>query len=360
MDRACALARAIAASRGWMHRDVEAIVVGGAPEPTIAAVGRFGAADVAWMGAAGAALAEVLGRTVVLDQPKVDVATEALATALRARFEDADLQGFRYVPVPRGGYAVLGRLAYLLDLPGRQLGGSPRRDETVVLVDDVIVSGSRAVRALDEIDVERAVLAVLHAHPEALLALSADHPRVVDAVAGTALHDHAPERHGAELGAWRDRWRLRTHVSARWIGLPDHVVYPWNEPDVSVWNPVAEREEPAWPVVPPEACLKHRIPHSVPVHVTAPPAGPLRAAADVLTAHVGEDVVLAHLGSGRAFGLQGVGAALWGALERYGHREPLLDELTLRFAVDRAMLIVDVERMLADLRTAGLIVDESA
>ena len=63
------------------------------------------------------------------------------------------------------------------------------------------------------------------------------------------------------------------------VGLARHLCFPWKETNRLLWNPVTERVEIAWHVVPPELCLENRIRPAVQiqVHVPLPAGGPLRS-----------------------------------------------------------------------------------
>jgi len=364
--RSLQLARAIAASDGWTARPAATLVVRGGPEPLIAAVGRFGAADEAWIAAASPYLAATLPRVRLLDASAVEGAAARLAAALTAHFGLEALRGCRYAAVPRGGLLVLGHLAYLLGLPHDRLatsnptGAEPRDDAPLVLVDDVAISGLRLARTLAARPEARLVVATLHAHPELRAALLAAHPRVEAFVAADDLHDHAPAAWGDDHAAWRDRWRARAAPGTLWIGQPDHVVYPWNEPDVGVWNPVAEREEPGWSVVPPERCLKRRHATPCPVQLMPPATGRLRPHPDVVAAEVEGQVVVGQLASGRSFALEGSGAAMWRALAATGEVADSAAHLAPTFGLDAADVARDVAAFAAELQGAGLLVEGAA
>jgi hypothetical protein len=360
--RALQLARAIATSEAWSSHGPATLVVRDGAEPLIAAVGRFDAAAEAWIEAAGAYLAATLPRVRLLDHRAVEGAATRLADALAAHYGRGALQGFRYAAVPRGGLLVLGALAYLLDLPHDRIATStaapsaPPDDAPLVLVDDVAVSGLRLARTLAARPEARVVVATLHAHPELRAALRAAHPRVEAFVAADDLHDHAPAAWGDAYAAWRDRWRDRADPGTLWIGQPDHVVYPWNEPDVGVWNPVAACEERGWRTVPPEHCLKRRAATPCPVQLMPKADGRLRPHPDVVAAEVEGRVVVGQLGSGRTFALEGTGADVWRALAATGDLDAGAARLAAAFGVEVAAVASDVAAFAAELLAADLLV----
>jgi len=139
--------------------------------------------------------------------------------------------------IPRGGYFVLGMLSYLLDLERKALW-SPSPDGLLVIVDDCALSGARFYYALHSVPNERVIFAHLYSPPELRAAILAQEPRVVACVAAHDLRDSARERYPdeAEYKAWQQRWRERLPEPRYWVGLPEPVVFPWSEPERSVWN----------------------------------------------------------------------------------------------------------------------------
>lgn len=363
--RSLQLARAIAASDGWSAHPSATLVVRDGPEPLIAAVGRFDANDDGWLAAAAQYLATAVQRVVLLDHRAVEDAAARLAETLVARYGRRELQSFRYAAVPRGGLLVLGTLAYLPGLPHDRLTttGSPdglsdgADDTPLVLVDDIAISGLRLSRTLAGRPEGRVIVATLHAHPDLRAAIVAAHPQIEAFVAAHDLNDHAPAAWGDGYAAWRDRWRVRAVRDSVWIGQPDHVVYPWNEPDVGVWNAVTEREEPGWSVVPPEHCLKRRAAPSIAVELMPAATGRLRAHPDVVAGGAEGQVVVGHLGSGRSFALDGAGADMWRTIAATGDVGATAERLAGAFGVGVATMRADVAAFVTDLVAAGLLVE---
>ncbi len=357
--RIAQLARAIATSDGWRGR-VAVLVVRASPDPLIAAIGRFGDADEQWMTAASQQLATTLQRIALLDDSAVNDAATSLATKLVARFGAPTLRSFRYLAVPRGGLIVLGLLAYVLGLPRDRLDPAPPSDvddAPLVLVDDIAISGLRLSEAIAKRPERRLVIATLHAHPDLRAALRASHPRVEAFVSAHDLRDHAPGALGDEYEAWRARWRQRATPGTLWIGQGDHVVYPWNEPDLGVWNPVTEREEPGWRVVPPERCLKRRSMPSIPVQHMRPSRGRLRPHPDVVAGELDGQIVIGHLGTDQSFALDGVAADIWRALAGADDQRAASAHLARTYDVDVASLERDVEAFVAELVAAGVLAE---
>ena len=357
--RIAQLARAIATSDGWRGR-AAVLVVRASPDPLIAAIGRFGDADEQWMTAASGQLTTTLQRIALLDDAAVNLATAALAQKLVAHYDARVLRSFRYLAVPRGGLIVLGILAYLLDIPRDRIepvAPSEADEAPLVMVDDIAISGLRLSEAIAKRPERRLVIATLHAHPDLRAALRAAHPRVEAFVSAHDLRDHAPGALDGDYEAWRARWRERAAPGTLWIGQGDHVVYPWNEPDLGVWNPVTEREEPGWRVVPPERCLKRRSTPSIAVQHMYPPRGRLRPHPDVVAGELDAQVVIGHLGTGQSFALDGVAADIWRALDGVDDERAATLHLARTYDVDAASLERDVGAFVAELVEAGVLVE---
>jgi hypothetical protein len=364
VSRILRLAHAIAASDGWRRYAPSAIAVREGTEPVVAVVGRFDAAAERWLEQATQQLATILPRVVLLDHAAAEAVAERLADALTALYGRGDLRRFRYAAVPRGGLLVLGMLAYLLDLPGDRLtttsadasanGGD---DAPLVLVDDIAISGLRLSQTLARLPERPTTIATLHAHPDLRAEFMKMHPRVDAFVSAHDLHDHAPAALADGYAGWLERWRGRAALGTAWIGQPDHVVYPWNEPDVGVWNDVSGREEPGWSVVPPDRCLKRRARETTPVQVMPAAAGPLGPHPDVVTADVEGGVVVGHLGSGASFFLDGTAADIWRALVATVDRPAAAAAVGRLYDAEPTDLLADVKAFSADLLAAGLLVE---
>ncbi len=379
--RAVQLARAIATSDGWLGRDA-ALVVRTEPAPVIAALGRFDEAAERWLTIAAEQLATTLQRLVLLDHSAVEEATTRLAAALEARYGRETLRSFRYAPVPRGGLLVLGALAYLLELPRGQIETTPAdanripadADRTpnegeqaseheqppLVLVDDIAISGLRLSQTVARRSEPRLVIATLHAHPDLRGAFVAAHDRVEAFLAAFDLRDHAPAALGDGYRAWLERWRARAAPGTLWIGQPDHVVYPWNEPDLGVWNEVSGREEPGWSVVPPEHCLKRRGRAALNVQQMSGGRGRLRPHPELIAGEHDGSVVIGQLATDTSFALEGTAADIWRAIVESGDPQAATGRLARVYDADRATLAGDVAAFVAELREAELLVEADA
>jgi hypothetical protein len=276
----------------------------------------------------------------------------------------------RFRAVPRGGVIVLGQLAYLLGLRPAQLGvvageGDERdaadaEDGPLVLVDDCAISGLRLHELVRDLPDREIVVALLFAHPDLRAALGAAVPAVVACAAGADLHDHAPDRLGADHGAWRARWDARGH--GLWSGLPDYLCLPWNEPDQVVWDDRAQRPVATWRLAPPERCAKNRavLGHRPAVTVHGADIGALTLAPGVLQADVGDAVLLvpgAAVGAtaGAVVRLEGVAADLWRAAAGDPDLRRAAAAVAADYDVDAARVTDDLATLLGDLTDRGLL-----
>lgn len=322
------LAEAIATSPAWRHVVDGVVAFRARPEPAVALVGRFDAAQLAWIEGLRAILTSVLPWARRLDATAVEEACISLAGSLRTELSPDELARATFVGVPRGGVIVLGMLSYLLDLaPGQVRVGPALAGETeltglVVLVDDVVISGLRAGDAVASVPAQASlVLTTLASHPGARKALRQAHPRLRAVLSALDLHDHAADVHGDGAGAWRARWRDRAPKGAVWVGAPEHVVFPWGEPDIATWNEVLGRAESAWHLFPPHATLKARgrlsamdEPLESRIEETVASEGPYQPSDRLLYAHVDEGVLLIDIESAASYFLDGTAATIWTAL----------------------------------------------
>lgn len=77
---------------------------------------------------------------------------------------------------------------------------------------------------------------------------------------------------------------------------------------------------------------------------------------EVLTAHLEGEAVLLHMDTKNYFRLNATAALLWKGLERGLEREQLLDDLLAQFEVDRPTAAAELDRLLGELSSRGLLV----
>ncbi len=342
---ALGMARAIASSPAWAELGPTAIVVRDEPEPHIGVVGRFDEAARERLSVLTWQFEHVLPRTMVLTYRDVEIAAERLAVALAARFGRTATASFHYAAMPRGGHVVLGLLAYALGLDQGRLDTPPTATTPLVVVDDCAISGSRLRRYLDAAPTRSPVIAAaLFAAPELRSAAERD-PRVRAVVSAYDLRDASAQRHGAGHAAYQAAWRERNTLGY-WAGQPQHVVFPWNEPDLGFWNSVSERVERGWRLVAPDRCVKNRpaIGASAPeVQRQGEARRPLRIAPGVLAAWFEERLVLGAAHWHGCLTLEGTAASMWEALVEHGGAQAAAAALAQTYDVEPERLVTDLE-----------------
>lgn len=354
-----ALAGALAASPAWTSMPEAVLIARRGPQPAVAVLGRFDDADEERLKALRGSLSASLERLRYVSYAQAERACETLAERLLERFGRDELRRFHFVGLPRGGLLVLGMLSYALGLEHAQLEPPHPPDTPLVVVDDCALTGSRFGRFLESCERRHVVFAPLYAHPDLRAAIEEEEPRVTACLSGRDLHDHGPERLGSEYSAWKERWAKRTGGLRYWLGQPDHVCFPWNEPDLGVWNPTAEAVEHGWRVVPPAHCLKNRSrPGSepaVPVQVQPEAKGPLKPASHVLFGTFEGQLVVANVEEQASFRLAGTSAGMWHALVEHGKVNGALAALRDAYDVDEATLENDLRAFVENLRDRDLL-----
>ncbi len=353
-----ALADALSASPLWAEMPRATLVVRAAPDPLLGVVGYFDAAGRARLEALRWQLEHLLPRLRYVGYAQAQESCERLAARLVERFGRDELRGFRFVAIPRGGFIVLGMLAYILGLERSQLEPPQDAGTPLVIVDDCALSGVRFGEFLSRLDSQRVVFAHLYSPPELRAAIEVRESDRVTCLSAHDLRDHAQERLGAQHLAWQRRWLDRMDGQGYWVGQSERVCFAWNEPDFGFWNPVTEREENGWRFVPPVLCLKNRPAsgaHSVSVQVQPQGKGPLEPSSSVLFGEFEGEVALGNRKTGESFVLEGVGADMWRAVVEYGNLEVAADALLKIYEVDGATLRADLRKFVEDLLSQGLL-----
>ena len=360
-ERLMALGRALTASPRFRQMN-EAVLVVRTEEPMrLALLGRFSPAEVARVEVLPAILEKGLRRLRYISYGDAERAARALAVQLVDCLGEETLSRCRFVALPRGGLFVLGMLSYLLDLRADQIGhsGDSELDEGVadaplVLVDDCALTGLRFSEVLAPIDAPSVVFAHLFSHPRLRDALNEREPRVVGCYAGEDLQDLADEMLVEDRETWEKRWQERSGGRAYWIGLPEHVCFPWNEPDITTWNEETEAEEAPWRIVPPEFCLKNRpvAPGRVRLQEQHACEGWIRPAEATVFARFEDEILAADVETGRAFSFPGIAGEIWMALVGGAGPDSVVNGLAAEYDVEPARLRADVDSLVE--RAVGL------
>ena len=349
-----ALAQAIASSPGWPGHGQAVLVARPKPAPVLALLGRLDAPGVLWREQGCGALNHLR----YVDYAQAETDCQRLAARLVERLGADAIAGCHFVGIPRGGLIVLGMLSYALGLTRAQLEPPQSPEVPLVVVDDCALTGRRFAQFLERCESRQVLFAPLYAHPRLRAAIEAEEPRVLVCLSAHDLHDRAPETFGDEYAAWQQRWAERTGDRRYWFGQTDPVCFAWSEPDRLVWNPVAERVEVGWRVVPPELCLKNRpAPGEEPVPVQVQPVGrgPLQPAGSVLFAETAGQVVVGSLAGVETIALAGVAADMWRAVLAHGSREGVIAALLGEYDVQESELRRDVDAFVRGLLERGLL-----
>ena len=357
-ERAHSLTRALARSPIWDRMGPGILVLRTDPVPSLAALGRFDEADVERLAVLARSLAPAIASTRYLDYEAVVAAVEMLAVRLRAVFGD-EVRRFDFVGVPRGGLIVLGLLAYALDLDTARLGAARDPHRPVVIVDDCALTGIRFRRFIAEDPGSQWVFAHLCSPPELRTALIDRVPRLSHAVAAIDLRDLAPDEKVERYEEWRTRMERRSRVELCWIGQPENVVFPWNEPDHSFVNAVTDELDWGWRLAPPERCLKHgstSFPDGVAVQVYTGNQTGCRVAERFLFGCLEEQVFLFDRSTGDTLRLDEVGSCVWDGLLAGWSAERIAADIVSRFDVEMERALTDVRSLTRELLDRGMLV----
>ena len=329
-----------------------------APQSAIFGVGHLSEEEIQDLSALSRHVRSALSRLRYVEYAQAESDCVTLADALAERVGQDALRDAHFVGIPRGGLIVLGMLSYVLDLNHLQLDSEPAPDASIVIVDDCALTGWRFHQFMRSYSDREIVFAPLYAHPALRAAIEEQEPNVSACVSAQDLHDHAPEVVD-DYEAWKKKWQDRESGRRYWTGQPDHVCFPWNEPDIAVWNPETEQTERGPRVVPPEHCLKNR--HelddepSIRVQVQPEPAGPIKPHPSVFFGTLEDSTIVANPESDVCVEIDGSAAAMWHALIEHGTAKDTLDALLETYDVDRATLRADLIGFIEQLASNDLL-----
>ncbi len=331
------LAQGIASSPLWSSMPPSAIVVHINP-PTIAVVGRYNKVETARIRALSWHVDYALRHLRYVNFPQAVEDCRVLGARFREHLGDDKIQRCSFNALPRGGLIVLGILSYIMGIsPGQlQYPGSP--DVPLVVVDDCAISGERFSAFMESCGQKEVIFAPLYSHPE-LRAGRLGLP-VTACISARDLGDYSDEVNGG-TESYRKTWSGRFDNERLWIGLPEYLCFSWNEPDRPFWNPVTEKTECGWTLLPPRRCLKN-MPPRIPVYVQPVSRGPLAPSKEVIFAVIGEEVVIGHTVSRESYVLDGVSAAIWNAVVKFGNRGQVITALADEYDADKQVLQAEV------------------
>ena len=329
------VAEAIALHPLWQDVPQSLCIVRAEPTPILAILGTFSAKALGQLSLQGPFLNQACQRLRYVTYGDAMLVCEQLAEQLQNTFGSKSLHEFQFYGVPRGGLIVLGMLSYILGLRAEQLNPAVLSDVPLVVVDDCALSGSRFYRVLQQYPQQSLILATLYAHKALKGAIATREPNVIQCLSGQELYDHGPETMGAEdYGTWQTQNQARLAGHRYWLGLPDYLCFPWNEPDHLLWNPSTAALEQSWHILPPSVCLKNRpaCEGSLPIQVQPTTQGWLQPTEHVVFGELNGQVLIGSLPTGETFGLSGKAAAFWRVILRVEGMEGAIAELSSQYA----------------------------
>jgi hypothetical protein len=295
-------------------KSVQAIAVKVAPIPALGIIGEFNAAEIAYLKLQLRSLPLTCSRLRYVDHQAVTATCEKLANQFVQHYGPTDLQRFGFTGIPRGGLIVLGTLSYLLNLKSSQLTPPFTEDFPLVVVDDCILSGARVAHFLQHTSSSEIILAPLFIHPDCRAAIVAREDKVSACWSGADLVDRGVEIMGANYIRWQQQNLERLAGTRYWLGLPDYLCFPWNEPDYLLWNAMEQTYQKSWSIVPPHLCLKNRSITQTfhpTVHHQIRFPGVIQPTSDTVFAVLADTVIIGHIATGATYCLRTDQAKQW-------------------------------------------------
>lgn len=328
------LAEAIALHSLWKELPQSLCIVRAEPTPVLAILGTFSAKALGQLSLQGPFLNQACQRLRYVTYGDAMLACEQLAEQLQNAFGSKFLHEFQFYGVPRGGLIVLGMLSYILGLRAEQLNPAAFSDAPLVVVDDCALSGSRFYRVLQQYPQQSLILATLYAHEALREAIASREPKVIQCLSGQELYDHGPEIMGADYATWQTQNQARLAGHRYWLGLPDYLCFPWNEPDHLLWNLSTAKLEKSWHILPSRFCLKNRPDSggSLPIQVQPTVQGWLQPTEHIVFGELNGQVLIGYLPTWETFGLSGKAAAFWRVILRVDGLEGAIAELSSQYA----------------------------
>lgn len=275
-----------------------------------------------------------------------------LAVKILGLYSREQLQECSFIAIPRGGFIVLGILAYILDLKPHQLS---ILDWTIsnplFIIDDCALSGVRFADFLARVPNSASDIVFAHLYSTAGLreAIVSEEPRVQHCLAAHDLHDYAREYYPDPdaYQAWQQRWQGRLKKYRYWHSTPEGIGFAWSEPDNILWNPATQGIEAGWRFYPPSLCLKNRYSFGLPLIEVS--FMPLRIAPDVASGWFGEELWLCKTETEQIYKLQGIATEMWRALAMYGNLDVVAEYLLQEYEVEETTLRGDLDCFVAAL-----------
>ncbi len=313
-EAVAALAQALALHPMWKALPHGMLVARTQPTPCLGVIGIIPPKTLGEIQLQQASLNPACRRLRYVSYADATAACETLTEQLIDTFGFQTLRNFRFCGIPRGGLIILGMLAYTLGLSHGQISPPYPLDIPLVLIDDCALSGSRFARTRSQYPQHELIFAPLYSHPDLRRNLTEAEPQVLYCISGADLQDHGLSIMGANYDAWQAQNLPRLKGQRYWLGLPDYLCFPWNEPDHLLWNPVAEALEQSWHIIPPAYCLKNRPSTSFIVQSQPHFKGWLQPTPQTIFGTLEQQVLIGNLVTGETFGLSGKAAEFWSVL----------------------------------------------
>jgi hypothetical protein len=350
------LAQGIASSPIWLKMPDVELVIRFAPYPAIAVLGSFDNEAVVRLAALSRQLRISCKRLRYISYAQAEEDCRILAEKLIELFGRDELGKFQFTTIPRGGMIVLGMLSYALGLERKQLGRPASDDNPLVVVDDCSLTGRRFADFIENCGSDKIIFATLYSHPNLRSAIEEREPRVLACLSAHDLQDHWYELSEEGQDEAQGKWLSRLKGKRYWFGQTDHICFAWSEPDRLFWNPVTEKVESGWHLLPPELCLKNRSDSKpIPVQIQPEGKGPLCPSGRVIFSYHNGCVIIGDLVTKESFCLDGVAADMWNAVIEKGDAEAILDKLLTEYDIDEFTLRSDLQSFIDDLLARGIL-----
>lgn len=281
-----------------------------------------------------------------IDYNKAEKDVEKLASQILEVYSPEKLKSFLFKPIPRGGFIVLGMLAYALNLKPSQLEFKSNPKQPVIIVDDVAFTGARISEILSKNSFSHVVMAHLYSPPQLRNAIMANEPCVKNFFSAHDLEDHAPVDHIEDYSSWKKKASER--IGGRyWIGQSDVVGFAWSETDYPFWNYITEQLEDGWRLLPPHKCLKNKFRLGI-LPKTVEKRN-IRLSNNVVSGIFSDEILLYHQKTGEIYSLSGVAAMIWRVLMTLENVEATVKYLKNYYDVEEDVLRRDVNKYVHDL-----------
>jgi len=346
------LMQGIASSPLWSSMPTSSLLVRQSP-PLIAVLGNFDEVSEARLEALSFQVHFSLRTFRYVNYSKAEEDCKILASRILERFGEEGLKKCHFTAIPRGGYFILGLLAYILCLHPSQMESPIPKNATLIVVDDCAISGARFRDYLKKCENERILFAPLYSHPDLRGSITKREHRVVACVSAHDLADYSDEIEGGKE-AYNERWNIRFGDDRYWIGLPEYICFAWNEPDRPFWNHVSGKIECGWTILPHEYCLKNGPPR-IQIYIQPDAQGPIKPTDHVIFMMDGDSVFIGNLDSKESYHLDGVGADIWWGIIECGNRQGVMKRIQEKYEINEESLREDVDAFLRDLIGMGIL-----